>query len=162
MYRLIKPEYILTFSYEPKLSKDTGGFNYEYELLRTSDNAIIRKESLVYVPVTRSIETEYDLQEALSDIVRVRVKAKTGLSKNMRVRPAFYKTLRDLRANVLNVNCRPRPQTHIMPIQAEDDDRMYMVVRKDGVWTIERAANKFLNEDEAKALLFKKIVNGED
>lgn len=159
---MFKPEYIITFSYEPKISKDTGGFNYGYELLRTSDNTVLRKENLVYAPVTRYIENEYDLQEAISDIVRLRIKAKLGISKSIRIRPAVYKTLNALRANVLNVNNKPKPQIQFVPAQPEDDERMYMLVNKGGVWTIERAANKFLNEDEAKALLFKKIVNGED
>ena len=44
----------------------------------------------------------------------------------------------------------------------DSDERLYTVAQVNGVWTIKKVETQLLSEEEAKTVLFKKIVNGED
>ena len=48
-------------------------------------------------------------------------------------------------------------------VEATDSgERLYTVAQVDGIWTIKKVETQLLTEEEAKTLLFQKIVNGED
>ena len=44
----------------------------------------------------------------------------------------------------------------------DSGERLYTVAQVNGVWTIKKVETQLLSEEEAKTLLYKKIVNGED
>lgn len=158
MFKMIKPEYIASYSYDTNFDEEQQGYKYSYDLKKVSDGSVILNETKIYRPRTRTIKTEFDLRHGVRDAIRMYIKYLLKINKRISFRCTNTSnsiTRRSLLKPCFNTPC-------ITKELQKQDKKLYSVIQIQGVWTIKKCTSELLTEEEAKTLLFKKIVNGED
>lgn len=166
MYKTTKAEYILKYGFSAVPSQEKEGYPYWFSFKRISDGAVLLRGEFIYNPRSRYIETEFDLREGVRDIARMHIRNKIGKVKNVTFVCDVDKSIFALKRAKLpipfNLENKRMSYKQVKVEKPAVEKKQYSVVCKNGVWTIERCATELLTEEEAKTLLFKKIVNGED
>lgn len=166
MYKTTKAEYILKYGFSAVPSQEREGYPYWFSFKRISDGAILLSGDFIYVPRSRCIETEFDLREGVRDTARMLIRNRLGKFKNITFICDIDKSPFALRRAKLpipfNLENKGMSYKQVKVEKPAVEKKQYSVVNKNGVWTIERCNAELLTEEEAKTLLFKKIVNGED
>lgn len=158
-------KYKLLFIFAQPTNKDgEWKTNYRYKLINTETGEVISDVTTTYTPRARIPDDMNEWRTAIAYAARMRVREEHKIFNDMSIvclnKKSDFLTKgeksKKTRASK-RVAALAAPQT-----ESVQQDCCYYVVQDNGVWTIKKSASQLLTEDEAKTLLFQKIVNGED
>lgn len=134
--------------------------HYNMRIIDNETDSVLLETTTTYTPVTVTPTDMNDWRRFIAQAARMRVRKELGIAKDITtvcLNDKSWFLTKGEKAN--KTRLRAKKQT------VEDTDsgeRLYTVAQVNGVWTIKKVETQLLTEEEAKTILFKKIVNGED
>lgn len=134
--------------------------HYYMRFIDNETDSVLLETTTTYTPVTVTPTDMNDWRSCIGNAARMRVKKELGISKDITTVCLNDKSLFLTKGEKAN---KTRLRSKNQAVEDTDSgERIYTVVQENGVWTIKKVETQLLTEEEAKTVLFKKIVNGED
>lgn len=152
-----------TLYFKMRKPERINGADICHYYLRFDDNEAkntLLETTTTYTPVLAEPKDMNDWRRLIAQAARMRILKECKISQDISVICLNDKS-DFLTKGEKAIKTRMAAKNHA----AEDSDsgvRIYTVVQEHGVWTIKKVEIQLLTEEEAKTVLFKKIVNGED
>ena len=148
-----------------------NAYSVTYRVVDEKGNFIAGEKDWVYTPRGRAMKNMNDVRNVLSSLFyarKIAVWKLDGPMKNVCTNPASdFKTKAELireafakkrEEAVAKVVAAQKPAPSVVPSAC--DQALYEVVCKNGVWTIIKHDQPLYTAEQAKTVLFQKIVNG--
>lgn len=135
--------------------------HYYMRFVDNETDSVLLETTTTYTPISLTPTDMNDWRRFVVQAARMRVKKELGLSKDISaicLNDASWFLTKAEKAN----KTRSNTNKCVVAQPADSGERIYTVVQEHGVWTIKKVNIQLLTEEEAKTVLFKKIVNGED
>lgn len=134
--------------------------HYYMRFVDNETDSVLLKTTTTYTPTTLTPTDMNDWRRFIAQAARMRVKKELDIRKDITsvcLNDKSWFLTKGEKAN--KTRARAKNQT----VEATDSgERLYTVAQVNGVWTIKKVETQLLSEEEAKTVLFQKIVNGED
>ena len=134
--------------------------HYYMRFVDNETETVLLETTTTYTPVTVTPTDMNDWRKYIAQAARMRVKKELDIAKgivSVCLNDKSWFLTKGEKAN------KTRMRTKNQTVEATDSgERLYTVAQVNGVWTIKKVETQLLSEEEAKTLLFQKIVNGED
>lgn len=131
--------------------------HYYMRFVDNETDSVLMETTTTYTPVSLCPQDMNDWRASVGQAARMRVKKELGVTQSIKV-----VCLND--ASMFLTKYEKTKKTRLGTRNSDTDsgERLYTVAQVNGVWTIKKVETQLLTEEEAKTVLFKKIVNGED
>ena len=134
--------------------------HYYMRFVDNEENNTLLETTTTYTPVLAEPNDLNDWRRLIAQAARMRILKECKLSQDISV-----VCLND-KSEFLTKGEKAKKTRIVAKIHAAEEsvsgERIYTVVQEHGVWTIKKVETQLLTEEEAKTVLFKKIVNGEE
>ena len=154
-------KYTLYFKMEkPERINGADFCHYYMRFIDNETDSVLLETTTTYTPATLVPTDMNDWRRFVTQAARMRVKKELGITKNITT-----VCLNDKSCFLTKGEKIAKTRLCAKNQAVEDTDsgeRLYTVAQVNGVWTIKKVETQLLTEDEAKTLLFQKIVNGVD
>lgn len=144
---------------KPERIGDNEICRYHLRFVENASKNILYETTTTYTPITLDPQDMNDWRNGIVQAARMRVKKELGMSKDVTAVCVNDKSWFLTKGEKLS---KTRSSTKAPVVKPSTEERLYTVVQEHGVWTIKKVETQLLTEEEAKTVLFKKIVNGED
>ena len=150
-------KYTLYFKMDnPERINNSNFCHYYLRFVENATDNTLYETKTTYTPVSLCPEDMNDWRASVGQAARMRVKKELGLTQSIKV-----VCLNDASMFLTKYEKTKKTRLGTQISDTSSEDRLYTVVQENGVWTIKKVKILLLTE-EAKTVLFKKIVNGED
>lgn len=157
--------YTLTYSFK-KVADNV--YAVTYNCVDQNNMVILAEREWLYKPLKRKFETNNEVRNALNALFGARKCTTWKLDGQMKIictnpesdflsKSEMYRRTIEKRQREALAAIRANEQP---VVQASSSDALYEVVNKNGVWTIVKHAEPLYTAEQAKTVLFQKIVNG--
>lgn len=134
--------------------------HYYMRFVDNETDSVLMETTTTYTPITLTPTDMNDWRRFIAQAARMRVKKELDIRKDIVCVCLNDKSWFLTKGEKAN---KTRLRAKNQAVEATDSgERLYTVAQVNGVWTIKKVETQLLSEEEAKTLLFKKIVNGED
>lgn len=134
--------------------------HYNMRFIDNETDSVLLETPTTYTPVTVTPTDMNDWRRFIAQAARMRVRKELGIAKDITTVCLNDKSWFLTKGEKAN---KTRLRTKNQAVEVTDSgERLYTVAQVNGVWTIKKVETQLLTEEEAKTVLFKKIVNGED
>ena len=134
--------------------------HYYMRFVDNETETVLLETTTTYTPVTVTPTDMNDWRKYIAQAARMRVKKELDIAKDIVsvcLNDKSWFLTKGEKAN------KTRMRTKNQAVEDTDSgERLYTVAQVNGVWTIKKVETQLLTEEEAKTVLFKKQVNGED
>lgn len=134
--------------------------HYYMRFIDNETDSVLLETTTTYTPVTVTPTDMNDWRKFIAQAARMRIRKELGITKDIIsvcLNDKSWFLTKGEKAN------KTRLRTKNQAVEnADSGERLYTVAQVNGVWTIKKVETQLLTEEEAKTLLFQKIVNGED
>ena len=134
--------------------------HYYMRFVDNETDSVLLETTTTYTPVTVTPTDMNDWRRFIAQAARMRVRKELDISKDITsvcLNDESWFLTKGEKANKTRLHAKNQP------VEGTDSgERLYTVAQVNGVWTIKKVGTQLLTEEEAKTVLFKKIVNGED
>lgn len=134
--------------------------HYYLRFVDNETDSVLMETTTTYTPISLTPTDMNDWRRFVAQAARMRVRKELDIAKDIVcvcLNDKSWFLTKGEKAN--KTRLRAKNQT----VEATDSgERLYTVAQVNGVWTIKKVETQLLSEEEAKTVLFKKIVNGED
>lgn len=134
--------------------------HYYMRFVDNETDSVLMETTTTYTPVTLTPTDMNDWRRFIAQAARMRVRKELDIRKDIITVCLNDKSWFLTKGEKAN-KTRLRAKNHVVE-STDSGERIYTVVQEHGVWTIKKVETQLLTEEEAKTVLFKKIVNGED
>ena len=154
-------KYTLYFKMEkPERIDGAAICHYYMRFVDNETDSVLMETTTTYTPVTLTPTDMNDWRRFIALAARMRVKKELDIRKDIVCVCLNDKSWFLTKGEKAN---KTRLRAKNQAVEATDSgERLYTVAQVNGVWTIKKVETQLLSEEEAKTVLFKKIVNGED
>ena len=154
-------KYTLYFKMEkPERINGAAICHYYMRFVDNEADIVLLDATTTYTPTTVTPTDMNDWRRFIAQAARMRVKKELDIRKDIVsvcLNDKSWFLTKGEKAN------KTRLRAKNQAVEATDSgERLYTVAQVDGIWTIKKVETQLLTEEEAKTLLFQKIVNGED
>lgn len=132
---------------------------YHLRFVENATKSILYETTTTYTPTSLEPQDMNDWRNGIVQAARMRVKKELGITKDVTSVCVNDKSWFLTKGEKIS---KARSRTKTPVVKTSTEERLYTVVQEHGVWTIKKVETQLLTEEEAKTVLFKKIVNGED
>lgn len=132
---------------------------YHLRFVENATKSILYETTTTYTPTTLEPQDMNDWRNGIVQAARMRVRKELGIAKDVTSVCVNDKSWFLTKGEKRN---KTRSNAKAPVVKTSTEERLYTVVQEHGVWTIKKVETQLLTEEEAKTLLFQKIVNGED
>lgn len=151
-------KYTLYFKMDnPERINDTKFCHYYLRFVDNATETTLYETKTTYTPVSLCPQDMNDWRASVGQAARMRVKKELGLTQDIKV-----VCLNDTSMFLTKYEKTKKTRLGTRNSDTGSGERLYTVAQVNGVWTIKKVETQLLSEEEAKTLLFQKIVNGED
>lgn len=144
---------------KPERIGDNEICHYHLRFVENATQRILYETTTTYTPISLEPQDMNDWRNGIVQAARMRVKKELGISKDVSAVCVNDKSWFLTKGEKIS---KTRSNAKAPVVKTSTEERLYTVVQEHGVWTIKKAETQLLTEEEAKTVLFKKIVNGED
>ena len=159
-------DYTLNYSFK-KVADNAWAVNYR--VVDKDGIVVLAEREWIYKPMRRTLETNNEVRNALNSLFGARKIATWRLDGTMKIlcdnpdsdflsRSVMLHRTMLKRALAERAKEEPKPAVSVVP--SNNSDALYEVINKNGVWTIIKHEQPLLTSEQAKTVLFQKIVNG--
>lgn len=159
-------DYTLSYTFK-KVADNAWAVNYR--CVDKDGIVVLAEREWIYKPMRRTFETNNEVRNALNALFGARKVTTWKLPGSMRTvcenpdsdflsRSEMFRRTMLKRAKEASLVEEPKPVVSVVP--TTNSDAVYEVVNKNGVWTIVKHEQPLLTAEQAKTVLFQKIVNG--
>lgn len=134
--------------------------HYHMRFMDNETDSVLMETTTTYTPVTVTPTDMNDWRRFVAQAARMRVRKELGIAKDIITVCLNDKSWFLTKGEKAN-KTRLRAKNQAVE-DTDSGERLYTVAQVNGVWTIKKVETQLLTEEEAKTLLFQKIVNGED
>lgn len=134
--------------------------HYYMRFVDNETDSVLLETTTTYTPVSLTPTDMNDWRRFIAQAARMRVKKELGITKDITTVCLNDKSWFLTKGEKAN-KTRLRAKNQAVE-DTDSGERLYTVAQVNGVWTIKKVETQLLTGEEAKTLLFKKIVNGED
>lgn len=153
-------KYTLYFKIEkPERIGENEICRYHLRFVENATKNILYETTTTYTPVSLKPQDMNDWRNGIVQAARMRVRKELGIAKDVTSVCVNDKSWFLTKGEKIS---KTRSNAKAPVVEISTEERLYTVVQEHGVWTIKKVETQLLTEEEAKTLLFKKIVNGED
>ena len=132
---------------------------YHLRFVENATKSILYETTTTYTPTSLKPQDMNDWRKYIAQAARMRVRKELAIAKDIIsvcLNDKSWFLTKGEKAN------KTRMRAKNQAAEATDSgERLYTVAQVNGVWTIKKVETQLLTEEEAKTVLFKKIVNGE-
>ena len=151
-------KYTLYFKMDnPERINDTNFCHYYLRFVENTTETTLYEAKTTYTPVSLCPQDMNDWRASVGQAARMRVKKELGVTQGIKV-----VCLNDTSMFLTKYEKTKKTRLGTRNSDTDSGERLYTVAQVNGVWTIKKVETQLLTEEEAKTVLFKKIVNGED
>ena len=144
---------------KPERIGDNEICRYHLRFVENATKSILYETTTTYTPTSLNLQDMNDWRNGIVQAARMRVKKELGITKDVTAVCVNDKSWFLTKGEKIS---KTRSSTKTPVVKTSTEERLYTVVQEHGVWTIKKVETQLLTEEEAKTVLFKKIVNGED
>ena len=153
-------KYTLYFKMEkPERIGENEICRYHLRFVENATKSILYETTTTYTPIALEPQDMNDWRNGIVQAARMRVRKELGIAKDVTAVCVNDKSWFLTKGEKIS---KARSSTKTPVVKPSTEERLYTVVQENGVWTIKKVETQLLTEEEAKTVLFKKIVNGED
>lgn len=153
-------KYTLYFKMEkPERIGENEICRYHLRFVENATKSILYETTTTYTPIALEPQDMNDWRNGIVQAARMRVRKELGIAKDVTAVCVNDKSWFLTKGEKIS---KARSSTKTPVVKPSTEERLYTVVQEHGVWTIKKVETQLLSEEEAKTVLFKKIVNGED
>lgn len=134
--------------------------HYYMRFVDNETDSVLMETTTTYTPLSLTPTDMNDWRRFVAQAARMRVRKELDIRKDIITVCLNDKSWFLTKGEKAN-KTRLRAKNHVVE-STDSGERIYTVVQEHGVWTIKKVETQLLTEEEAKTVLFKKIVNGED
>lgn len=134
--------------------------HYYMRFVDNETDSVLMETTTTYTPVTLTPTDMNDWRRFIAQAARMRVRKELDIRKDIItvcLNDKSWFLTKGEKANKTRLRAKNQAVEN-----TDSGERLYTVAQVNGVWTIKKVETQLLTEEEAKTVLFKKIVNGED
>lgn len=134
--------------------------HYYMRFVDNETDSVLLETTTTYTPVSLTPTDMNDWRRFIAQAARMRVKKELGITKDITtvcLNDKSWFLTKSEKAKKMRLRAKNQAVE-----DTDSGERLYTVAQVNSVWTIKKVETQLLTEEEAKMLLFKKIVNGED
>ena len=154
-------KYTLYFKMEkPERINGAAICHYYMRFVDNETDIVLLDATTTYTPTTVTPTDMNDWRRFIAQAARMRVRKELDIRKDIIcvcLNDKSWFLTKGEKANKTRMRAKNQAVEN-----TDSGERLYTVAQVNGVWTIKKVETQLLTEEEAKTVLFKKIVNGED
>lgn len=134
--------------------------HYYMRFVDNETDSVLLETTTTYTPTTLTPTDMNDWRRFVAQAARMRIRKELDITKDIIsvcLNDKSWFLTKGEKANKTRLRAKNQAVE-----DADSGERLYTVAQVNGVWTIKKVETQLLSEEEAKTVLFKKIVNGED
>lgn len=134
--------------------------HYYMRFIDNETDSVLLETTTTYTPVSVTPTDMNDWRRFIAQAARMRIRKELDIRKDIVCVCLNDKSWFLTKGEKAN---KTRMRAKNQAVETTDSgERLYTVAQVNGVWAIKKVETQLLSEEEAKTVLFKKIVNGED
>ena len=134
--------------------------HYYMRFVDNETDSVLLETTTTYTPVSLTPTDMNDWRRFIAQAARMRVRKELDIRKDIVcvcLNDKSWFLTKGEKANKTRMRAK-----NLAVENTDSGERLYTVAQVNGVWTIKKVETQLLTEEEAKTVLFKKIVNGVD
>ena len=134
--------------------------HYYMRFVDNETDSVLMETTTTYTPISLTPTDMNDWRRFVAQAARMRVRKELDIRKDIIcvcLNDKSWFLTKGEKANKTRMRAKNQAVEN-----TDSGERLYTVAQVNGVWTIKKVETQLLTEEEAKTVLFKKIVNGED
>lgn len=134
--------------------------HYYMRFIDNETDNVLMETTTTYTPVKLTPTDMNDWRRFIAQAARMRVRKELDIRKDIVcvcLNDKSWFLTKGEKANKTRMRAK-----NLAVENTDSGERLYTVAQVNGVWTIKKVETQLLSGEEAKTLLFQKIVNGED
>ena len=134
--------------------------HYYMRFVDNETDSVLMETTTTYTPISLTPTDMNDWRRFVAQAARMRVRKELDIRKDIIcvcLNDKSWFLTKGEKANKTRMRAKNQAVEN-----TDSGERLYTVAQVNGVWTIKKVETQLLTEEEAKTLLFQKIVNGED